>query len=92
MLFDFIDNKRINGQYFTQYNPFDNQAFQEWSSESNLKDNIILEPFAGSNNLIKMLQEMGLCNNFISYDTEPKNENVLFKDTLQNSLQIIIFA
>jgi hypothetical protein len=84
MLFDFIHNKRTNGQYFTQYNPFDNQAFQEWSNQCNLKDNIILEPFAGSNNLIKMLQEMGLCNNFISYDIEPKNENVLFKDTLQD--------
>ena len=84
MLFDFIDIKRTNGQYFTQYNPFDNQAFQGWSNECNLKDNIILEPFAGSNNLIKMLQEMNLCNNFISYDIEPKNEDVLFKDTLQD--------
>ena len=84
MLFDYFESKRTNGQYFTQYNPFDNKGFQEWSSECNLKDNIILEPFAGSNNLIKMLQEMGLCNNFTSYDIEPKNENVLFKDTLKD--------
>jgi hypothetical protein len=84
MLFDSIDSKRINGQYFTQYNPFDNKGFADWSNECNLKDNIILEPFAGSNNLIKMLQEMNMCNNFISYDIEPKNECVLFQDTLTN--------
>ena len=84
MLFDFVDNKRKNGQYFTQYNPFDNQAFQEWSNECHLTHNIILEPFAGSNNLIKMLQEICFCNSFISYDIEPQNENVLFKDTLHD--------
>jgi hypothetical protein len=84
MLSNFIDNKRRNGQYFTQYNPFDNKAFQEWSNECNLKDSLVLEPFAGSNNLIKMLQEMDLCNNFTSYDIDPQNENVLFKDTLQD--------
>jgi hypothetical protein len=76
------DNKRVNGQYFTQYNPFDNMGFQEWADECNLNNKIILEPFAGSNNLIKMLQEMNLCNSFIAYDIEPKNEDVCFKDTL----------
>ncbi len=84
MLFNFIDKKRKNGQYFTQHNPFDNKAFKDWSNEFDLKDSIILEPFAGSNNLIIMLQEMNLCNDFISYDIEPKNENVLLKDTLQD--------
>ena len=84
MLFDFIDNKRTNGQYFTRYNPFNNKAFEDWSEACNLKDNIILEPFAGSNNLIKILKEMKLCNNFASYDIEPQNEAVFFRDTLQD--------
>ncbi len=84
MLFDFIDNKRTNGQYFTEYNPFNNKAFEDWSNQCNLKDNTILEPFAGSNNLIKMLKKMNLCNNFISYDIEPKNQDVLFRDSLKN--------
>ncbi|MDR0675550.1 MAG: hypothetical protein LBF97_00720, partial [Elusimicrobiota bacterium] len=82
--FDFVDTKRINGQYFTQYNPFDNDGFKNWAKNCNLKQQIILEPFAGSNNLIKMLQEMDLCKNFISFDIEPKDENVEFKDTLKN--------
>lgn len=84
MLVNFAKDKRTNGQYFTQYNPFQNKGFFHWASECNFNDKVILEPFAGSNNLITMLQEMGLCNNFISYDIEPKNENVLFKDTLKD--------
>lgn len=77
-------SKRTNGQYFTEYNPFENQGFIEWANECDLTNKIILEPFAGSNNLIKMLQEMNLCNNFISYDIEPKDFSVKFKDTLQD--------
>lgn len=80
----FADNKRTNGQYFTECNPFRNDGFIEWSNECNIGKNVILEPFAGSNNLISMLQEMHLCNNFASYDIEPQNSNVLFKDTLKD--------
>ncbi len=84
MLFDFVDSKRLNGQYFTSYNPFNNQGFLNWAEECNLKNNIILEPFAGSNNLIKMLKDMNLCTKAISYDIEPKDKDVLLQDTLSN--------
>ena len=60
MLFDFIDNKRTNGQYFTEYNPFNNKAFEDWSNQCNIKDNIILEPFDlanESNNCIFLTNE-----------------------------------
>ena len=77
-------NKRTLGQYFTRYNLFNNVAFLNWSEECDLKNNTVLEPFAGSNNLIKMLKEMNLCNDFISYDIEPKNKDVLFRDTLKD--------
>ena len=50
----FIEGKRLNGQYFTSENPFETEGFKEWAEECNLKESIILEPFAGSNNLIKM--------------------------------------
>ena len=70
-----ITHKRTNGQYFTEYNPFDNDGFLQWAEDCELKNTIILEPFAGSNNLIKMLQEMGLCNNFKSFDIELHNVN-----------------
>jgi hypothetical protein len=74
--------KRTNGQYFTQNNPFESPAFMEWSKICNFRNQTILEPFAGANNLIKMLKNMKLCRSFISYDIEPKSKNVLYKDTL----------
>lgn len=76
--------KREFGQYFTAYNPFKNDGFLDWAKECNLNKETILEPFAGSNNLIAMLQEMGLCSKFKSFDIEPKNRFVIKRDTLKN--------
>jgi len=76
--------KRTNGQYFTQNSPFENPAFMEWSKACDLRNQIILEPFAGANNLIDMLKSMKLCKDSVSYDIEPKSDNVLHKDTLFN--------
>lgn len=76
--------KRELGQYFTAYNPFQNEGFLTWAKECNLNKNTILEPFAGSNNLINMLQNMDLCCDFKSFDIEPQNEFVKKKDTLKN--------
>ena len=79
-----MNSKRELGQYFTKYNPFKNDGFLQWSKECNLNNNIILEPFAGSNNLIEMLQEMNLCNQFVAYDIEPAGLGVVFRDTLND--------
>ena len=77
-----LQNKRTNGQYFTEFNPFNNSGFAEWSASCDIINQNVLEPFAGSNNLIKMLQNMGFCNNFSSFDLEPQDEFVQLKDTL----------
>ena len=77
-------SKRELGQYFTEYNPFENDGFLSWANECNLKNSIILEPFAGSNNLIQMLKKMQLCSRFVSYDIEPKSKNIIKQDTLIN--------
>jgi hypothetical protein len=79
-----FENKRLKGQYFTQYNPFKNNAFLNWAESCNLKNTIILEPFAGSNNLIRMLQKMKMCTQFSSYDIEPQHKDVIKQDTLAN--------
>lgn len=76
--------KRELGQYFTTYNPFQNSGFLNWAYECDLSKTTILEPFAGSNNLINMLQDMGLCSDFKSFDIEPKNKFVKIRDTLKN--------
>ena len=75
-------SKISKGQFFTNQNPFNNDGFLEWANKCDLKHKTILEPFAGSNNLIEMLKELGLCNDYKSYDIEPKNINVECKDTL----------
>lgn len=76
--------KRELGQYFTTYNPFQNSGFLNWAYKCDLSKTTILEPFAGSNNLINMLQDMGLCTDFKSFDIEPKNKFVKRRDTLKN--------
>ena len=76
--------KRELGQYFTTYNPFQNSGFLNWAYKCDLSKTTILEPFAGSNNLINMLQDMGLCSDFKSFDIEPKNKFVKRRDTLKN--------
>ncbi len=76
--------KRENGQYFTEFNPFYNDGFLQWVKECDMQNHTILEPFAGSNNLIKMLQEMELCKAFSSFDIKPQNPLVKKQDTLLN--------
>lgn len=81
----YSDNpKRNHGQYFTRANPFDHEAFKQWAQEAGLTHTTLLEPFAGSNNLINMLQGLGLCRKFKSFDIEPKNPRVIHQDTLRN--------
>lgn len=76
--------KRELGQYFTEYNPFENDGFLSWANECDLENSIVLEPFAGSNNLVNMLKKMKLCSRFVSYDIEPKSKNIIKQDTLSH--------
>lgn len=73
--------KRQQGQYFTVINPFSNKVFQEWLDKipSNKKE-VILEPFAGSGNILKMLPN---CK-FEAFDIEPKSPLVKKQDTILN--------
>jgi hypothetical protein len=78
-LFDY--DKRTHGQYFTSYNPFENQAFKDWCRECDITNTTILEPFAGSNNLVQMLQRLSFCHSFKSFDIKPQNKNRKTKKT-----------
>jgi len=78
-----VDVKREAGRYYTNGNPFANKPFKDWALQAGLPDARILEPFAGSNSLIKKLSCMGLCCHFMSYDIKPADINVQYKDTLQ---------
>jgi len=77
-------NKRTFGKYYTQGNPFILNPFKEWAESINLKEKKILEPFAGSNNIIKLLQKDTFASNFISYDINPTDNAVKKRDTIKN--------
>ncbi len=78
-------NTRINGIYYTAlHNPFAYPAFTSWAKERQIQREVILEPFAGSNNLIDMLQELGHCKRYQSYDLYPQSFNVQSRDTLND--------
>ena len=77
-----MTKKRQRGQFYTESNPFDHPAFMSWARDARLREERILEPFAGANSLIRHLKEMNLCRSSISYDIEPADDGVLFRDTL----------
>ena len=77
-----MTKKRQRGQFFTESNPFDHPAFMSWARDARLRRKCILEPFAGANSLIRHLEEMKLCRSSVSYDIEPADERVQFRDTL----------
>ena len=86
-----MQNKREYGQYFTVKNPFSHPLFKEWMALSGYKnDDIILEPFAGANNILKLMDESGYHNQWKCYDIEPPSVNVFpqynvdYRDTIEN--------
>ena len=83
-----MENKRNLGQYFTMTNPFVLEPFVKWfNSIPNIENEILLEPYAGANNIVKML---GTDNKWVCYDYEPPKENVcsqfpvIQRDTIEN--------
>ena len=76
-----IDVKRTNGVYFTANNPFDLVPFKKWADK--IKLSRVLEPFAGSNNIIRMLEHHYRIS-YNSFDIKPQAADVKKQDTLVN--------
>ena len=75
--------KRARGQFYTQGNPFNLPQFIQWKENSGLPEEVLLEPFAGANNIIKTLTQMGVCEKFKSYDLIPADNEVIARDTIK---------
>ena len=78
-------NKKVElGQFFTKNNPFDNNIFKEWFQEANnnSKNKIILEPFAGNEDIIELLK-LNHDFEYVGYDIQPIKKNTLERDTLK---------
>ena len=78
-----MDSKRSRGEYYTKGNPFTLPPFLDWARDIDLSHQTILEPFAGANHIIKSLQGIELCNDFVSYDIRPNDDQVKRRDTIK---------
>lgn len=76
--------KRARGQYYTAASPFRLPAFRGWAAKIGLGSMTVLEPFAGANNIPKMLAADRVCKSFVSYDVAPQDPKVQKKDTLRS--------
>lgn len=77
-----IDKKRELGQYYTENNPFKLKLFREWITL--IEDDVILEPFAGKNNIPRLMKESGYDFKWRCYDIEPASDDVLKRDTIED--------
>jgi hypothetical protein len=79
-----ITEKVRFGRFYTTQNIFSYPQFQGWFPDAlKASNNLVLEPFAGSNNLIKMLQAQGYNFEFAAYDINPNSPEVEKKDTIK---------
>lgn len=86
-----MKDKKMLGQFFTITNPFEVAPFKMWMNSIDITDEtVFLEPFAGANNIVNMIQEIGYKNTWDCYDIVPKNElnksnfNIEQRDTLKS--------
>lgn len=72
------NNKKLFGQFFTITNPFNINIFYKWINLiPEEKKRTIVEPFAGANNIVKMIKDLGFLFNWNCYDINPNENNVV---------------
>lgn len=82
--------KKQHGQFFTKTNPFGNQLFLQWlGGIPESEKATLLEPFAGANNIVKMIEGLGYSQPWACFDIDPPETNhakypVIVRDTLLN--------
>lgn len=91
-----MENKIQHGQFYTMGNCFKHKVFIDWYNAIPNKESLkIIEPFAGANNIIRLVDEAGLNiphSQWASYDIEPEavaenvtpDVKVIKADTLKN--------
>lgn len=77
-------DKRQSGRFYTEGNPFIASPFLSWVQKNGLNSEEVLEPFAGKNNLVRALRQVGLAEAFSSFDIQPTDNEVAYRDTLKD--------
>lgn len=72
----FVENKTVKGQFYTVRSPFKHELFFAWLDLiPNLSDKVVVEPFAGANNIPLLLKEATSkisWEQWRAYDIEPE--------------------
>lgn len=84
--------KKMKGQFFTTTNPFMHDLFFKWISNiENLKDKVFIEPFAGTNNIVDMIEGLDFDNKWVCYDIDKRckelTENHKYTVNTKNTLE-----
>lgn len=84
------DVKKLRGQFYTISNPFHTDIFYKWMNIIPPEARqTILEPFAGSNNIVKMISDLGFESEWACFDISPSKSacegiSIKKRDTLKN--------
>lgn len=86
------NHKRAHGQFFTVGNPFLFPAFKDWFQAIpvlSTPNPTLLEPFAGTNNIVRLMREAGYDYSWACYDIDPSASSfegctIRQQDTLAN--------
>lgn len=74
-------DKTRHGQFFTMVSPFANPPFRRWLAAVS-DDAVFVEPFAGANNLVRMVDELRPGLEWFCYDIEPRHPDVVRRDVI----------
>lgn len=75
-----MEQKRLYGQFFTVSNPFELNVFMQWfKGIEGIENETILEPFAGANNIVELIQSVTYWeySKWACFDIEPSVNNVV---------------
>lgn len=75
--------KRELGAFYTQGNPFALSSFQSWLARAE-PTSCVLEPFAGSASIPRLLRQAGYEKNWKMYDISPNHEKVEQRDSFKD--------
>ena len=77
------NEKRALGSYYTMGNPFVHTGFRAWM-RTVPKDATFLEPFAGSGQIIKLMNNAGFIRDWELFDVDDSVEGVIHQDTIKD--------
>jgi hypothetical protein len=77
------DTKVAHGRFFTMVSPFGSAPFASWL-DLVPADALFVEPFAGANNLVRMVSQVRAGLEWSSFDIEPQHRDVEARDTLSD--------